>query len=93
MSRCAECIIRDVANEFGVTPVQLRLPDKRRPVSYARFAAYRFLRDEAKLGVTQIGRIMGYRDHSSVCEGLKKANALLKENADFAAAYEKARQG
>lgn len=93
MTRCAECIIRDVANEFGVTPVQMRLPDRRRTIAYARFAAYRFLRKEAKLGVSTIGRILGHRDHSSVSAGIKQADRLLREDADFAAAYERARQG
>lgn len=91
MTRCAECIVRDVAMAFDVTPVQIRLPDRHRHIAFARLAAYRFMRLEAKLTCTQIGRILGHRDHSTVSDGIRRAEQLLRTDADFAARYEEAR--
>lgn len=91
MTRCCECIVRDVAMAFDVTPAELRLPDRRRRIAFARFAAYRFMREEAKLSLPQIGRMLGHRDHTSIMHGLSRATHLLACDAEFAARYEEAR--
>ena len=92
MTRCCECIVHDVARAFDVLPVELRLPDRRRRIAYARFAAYRMMRQEAKLSMPQIGRMLGYRHHTSVMDGLAMAEKLLLTDPVFASRYEEARQ-
>ncbi|MCW2405055.1 chromosomal replication initiation ATPase DnaA [Sphingobium sp. B1D7B] len=62
------------------------------PSSCARIAAYRLIREELKYSYPRIGRIMR-RDHSTVMSGIRRANELLATDPNFAAAYERARQG
>lgn len=91
MTRCAECIVQDVARAFEVSPAELRLPDRHQRITRARFAAYRMMREERGLSYTQIGRMLGHRDHSTVMLGIRQAVRLLASDAEFAARYEEAR--
>jgi chromosomal replication initiator protein len=91
VTRCANCIINDVSRAFEVPPGAIRGTSRKWHIAYARFAAFRFMREETKLSYPQIGRLLGHRDHSTVIHGIERAQALLATNADFAARFEEAR--
>lgn len=90
MTRCAECIVADVARAFDVTPGEMVQHYRDRRLAYPRFAAYRLLRDRG-LTTPQIGRMLGKRDHSTIIHGLERAETLLRTDPEFAARYEEAR--
>ena len=90
MTRCAECILHDVARSFGVSPGAIRATRRTGDVVPARFAAYRLLRMEAGLTTAQIGRIIGNRDHSTICSGIASAENLLRTDAEFVSRYAEA---
>ncbi len=90
MSRCAECIVYDVARAFDVTPGDIVSHYRDRRYAYPRFAAYRLLRDRG-LSFPQIGRMIGKRDHSTVSKGIDRVAGLLRDDAEFAARFEEAR--
>jgi len=90
MIRCAECIVKDVAMAFDVLPGDIVSQSRLRRYAYPRFAAYRLLRERG-LSLSQIGRMLGKRDHSSVSHGIGMTGKLLSSDAEFAARYEEAR--
>jgi len=90
MTRCAECIVNDVAMAFDVLPGDIVSQSRLRRYAYPRFAAYRLLRERG-LSLPQIGRMIGYRDHSTICHGIAQAKKLALTDAEFAARYEEAR--
>ena len=91
MTRCAECILADVARAFGVTPAAIRARGRTPDVAAARLAAYRLLRLEAGLSKSRIARFVGNRDHSTIHYGLASAEGRLRTDSWFAARYEEAR--
>lgn len=93
MTRTAACILSDVSDAFSVSIDRLQAPSKGwRDIeaAMARQAAYALLRSERKLSLTQIGRQLGNRHHSTVLTGIAKAQERMASDADFAARYRKA---
>lgn len=89
-------ILIDLANAFGVTVDGL----KRHAVGWSdyglscvRHGAYKLIRDKLGYSYARIGRIMGERHHTTIMSGIQKAEKLIRENPEYRAAYERARQG
>lgn len=69
----AKRIVADVATQHGVSLPDITGPSRRAPIAKARRMAMWRLSRETRLSTTQIGRMFGGRDHSSVSCALKKA--------------------
>jgi chromosomal replication initiator protein len=90
MSRTATDIVDRVAEAFGI-PREIMLSDGRTaPVCRARWAAMRLIRDERHLSTPIIARILGRADHTTVLNGLMRADRLLASDDLFAARYREA---
>ena len=64
-------ILARVCRQFSITMTELVGKDRTEHVARARQVAYWLLRQEG-LGYSSIGRILGYRDHSTVLMGVRK---------------------
>jgi hypothetical protein len=68
-------VIREVCDETGYTPEDLFGDQRYVPLVRARQAAYARVFDEAKIGLSHIGRIFGNRDHTTILWGIKQHKA------------------
>ena len=74
------------AEAFGLSVEQLRGSRSKKPMVEARAALVLMLATLGKpVSLSQLGREMGGRDHSTVANWKKKALRLTAENADFSA--------
>ena len=71
-------IIDAVSQYFNVPTEALQGPRGKKDVALARQVAMYLLREEAGLGPTQIGRLLGGRDHSTVIKNCVKITEQLK---------------
>ena len=65
-------IIAAVANVWGITKVDLLSNCRNDRLAHARFMLYAALRELAHLSLTDIGKICGGRDHSTVSSGIRR---------------------
>ena len=65
-------IIEAVAGYFNVDEIALKGPRGKKNVALARQVTMYLLREEARLGPTAIGRILGGKDHSTVVKNCAK---------------------
>lgn len=89
----AHRIIGEVARAFGMTPDQLKSPDRRRPYVVARGVAIRILRDCRRDGVysystPQIASYVGRRDHTTVLHALDNFPIWMRYDPDARDIYE-----
>jgi chromosomal replication initiator protein len=71
-SATPEDIVDAVADYFGVRPSQLAGQGRDKRIAHARQMAMYLLREDAGRPLTEIGRILGKRDHTTVMYGCKK---------------------
>jgi chromosomal replication initiator protein len=71
-SRSAEVVIDTVAAYFNLTAAQLCGKARDKELVHARHITMYLLRDEAHRPLTEVGRILGNRDHSTVVHGLNR---------------------
>lgn len=81
----ADAIIDAVARQTGVAVADIRGRSRSRDVSYARHLAMYLLREDAHLPPTEIGRLLGHRDHSTVLSGISRIAAELGTRPETAA--------
>jgi len=67
-----EYIVEVVAEHHNLTPAEIYSKDKSRSISYPRQIVMYLCRKLTPLSVTEIGRILGGRDHSTVLHGYDK---------------------
>ena len=72
-----DAIIEAVAQYFNVGTDALKGPRGKKDVALARQVAMYLLREEAGLGPTYIGRILGGKDHSTVIKNCSKIEQRL----------------
>jgi chromosomal replication initiator protein len=80
-----EAILEVVARHFGVSRQQLASASRARDITYARHIAMYLLRSFASQPLTQIGQLLGGRDHTTVLHGyqrIEKERAALPETRD-----------
>ena len=70
-----------VARHYSATPEALRGPSREKKVALARHVAMLLLHQEAGLTLSQVGRFMGGRDHSTVDHACKKIELLSNTEA------------
>lgn len=68
----AELIIEVVAEHYNITPAEIYSKDKSRNVSYPRQIVMYLCRRLTEMSVTEIGKTLGNRDHSTVLHGYDK---------------------
>ena len=76
-------ILSDVANYYGLEVDDLVARNRRRSVSVPRQVAMYLLIHEIGLPPTQVGRLLGGRDHSTVIHGAGKINAEMNEDSEL----------
>ncbi|MBH1942502.1 chromosomal replication initiator protein DnaA [Mobilitalea sibirica] len=67
-----ELIVEVVAEHHNITPAEIYSKDKSRNISYPRQIVMYLCRRLTDLSVTEIGKILGGRDHSTVLHGYDK---------------------
>ena len=79
----ADGVIEQVARLFATTAAALKGPKRERTVSYARHLAMFIMREDMGLALTEIGRALGGRDHSTVFQAVGKIAERLKTESSL----------
>ncbi len=75
-----EAIIHAVAHYYHITVEELRSKGRRRTIARPRQIAMYLLREETRLSLPQIGKLLGGRDHTTVMHGYEKVVKSLAED-------------
>ena len=76
-------ILSEVADYYGLAMEDLMTRNRRRAVSVPRQVAMYLLIHEIGLPPTQVGRLLGGRDHSTVIHGAGKINGEMNEDSSL----------
>ena len=77
----ADGVIEQAARLFGTTAALVKGPKRERTVSHARHLAMYVMREDLGLALTEIGRAMGGRDHSTVYQAVGRLAQRLPSDA------------
>ncbi|UCE49812.1 MAG: chromosomal replication initiator protein DnaA [Phycisphaerales bacterium] len=72
-----------VASYFGITPSSMHSSKKNRTVALARHFSMYLTRKHTKLSSSEIGRVMGNKNHATVLLACKKIEELMKNNSEL----------
>ena len=72
-----------VAAYFGITPATLHSSKKNRIVALARHFSMYLTRKHTKMSSSEIGRVMGNKNHATVLLACKKIEEMTKRNAEL----------
>lgn len=72
-------IVREVADEYGLSVTSLRGGSRKREFAWARQIAMVRLIDETTLSYPAIARVLGCKDHTTIIYGERVARQRLKE--------------
>jgi chromosomal replication initiator protein len=86
-----EEIQQRVSEAFGISPAELVGTTRAATPVRARQVAIYLTRELTDLSLPQIGRVYGGRDHSTVLNSIRRAEARCKEDESLAARVEKLR--
>ena len=78
-----ERIIQAVARNFKLTPADLLGRSRTKKIAQARQIAMYLLIYELELSPTQVGRLLGGRDHATVIHGAGKINGEINEDGQL----------
>ena len=79
----AELIVDVVAEHHNITAAEIYSKDKSRNISFPRQIAMYLCRRLTDLSVTEIGKILGNRDHSTVLHGYDKVSGDMVKDASL----------
>ena len=71
-------IVQAVCHYFHITPDQLTGPTRARDITYARHIAMYLLRERTASSLSQIGHLLGHRDHTTVLSGYRRIETECK---------------
>ncbi len=71
-----------VASYFGITPATMRSSKKDRTVALARHFSMYLTRKHTKMSSSEIGRVMGNKNHATVLLACKKIDDMVQRDAD-----------
>ena len=71
-----------VATYFGITPANIHSSKKDRTVALARHFSMYLVRKHTKMSSSEIGRVMGNKNHATVLLACRKVEDLIAQNAD-----------
>ncbi|MDE2970340.1 MAG: chromosomal replication initiator protein DnaA, partial [Chloroflexota bacterium] len=77
----ADGVIEQAARLFGTTAALVKGPKRERTVSHARHLAMYVMREDMGLALTEIGRALGGRDHSTVYQAIGRLAQRLPSDA------------
>ena len=72
-----------VATFFGITPTSMHSSKKNRTVALARHFSMYLTRKHTKMSSSEIGRVMGNKNHATVLLACKKIEGLLQKNGEL----------
>jgi len=72
-----------VATYFGITPASMHSSKKNRTVALARHFSMYLTRKHTKMSSSEIGRVMGNKNHATVLLACKKIEELMKKNGEL----------
>ena len=72
-----------VATFFGITPTSMHSSKKNRTVALARHFSMYLTRKHTNMSSSEIGRVMGNKNHATVLLACKKIESLLEKNGDL----------
>ncbi|HEY8489816.1 MAG TPA: chromosomal replication initiator protein DnaA [Dehalococcoidia bacterium] len=75
-----DAILKAVAEFYQLTPEALRSKSRDKRLAWARHVAMYLLREDGQRPLTEIGRLLGGRDHSTVIHGCTKVEQALAED-------------
>lgn len=78
-------VLRIVGNKYGFSPAQIKGQSRIAPLCFARQVAFWILRQGNRYSLPEIGRRIGYRDHTSVLHGVRKIDRLMAADPGLAA--------
>tara|TARA_A100001037_G_scaffold306828_1_gene356472 strand:- start:9997 stop:11322 length:1326 start_codon:yes stop_codon:yes gene_type:complete len=90
--RSSEKILQTVANKFNVTISDLCSKNRARRFSVPRQLAVLLLKDVAGCSLSEIGSLMGGRDHTTAKYGYQKAHQLLTDSEELRESLEEIRK-
>jgi chromosomal replication initiator protein len=79
-----DIVIKAVAEYFNLSPEDLCGKSRVREIADARHIGMYLLRDDAHQRTTDIGRLLGGRDHATVIHGLRKIESALANDTQLA---------
>ncbi len=71
-------IVKAVCHHFEVTPADLCSPRRPQALSFARQTAMFLLRERTELSLSEIGSVLGGRDHTTILHGVRKVDAASR---------------
>ena len=80
-------VLEAVATAYGVTVEDLLGPSPKQAITQPRFAAAHLLKAKRIMSTTQIGHVLGRRDHTTVVWALRRAYSLMGRDIDWTARY------
>ena len=72
-----------VAIYFGITPASIHSSKKNRTVALARHFSMYLTRKHTKMSSSEIGRVMGNKNHATVLLACKRIEELMKKNGEL----------
>jgi len=72
-----------VATFFGITPTSMHSSRKNRTVAPARHFSMYLTRKHTNMSSSEIGRVMGNKNHATVLLACKKIESMLEKNCDL----------
>jgi chromosomal replication initiator protein len=72
-----------VASYFGITPATMRSAKKDRTVALARHLSMYLTRKHTKMSSSEVGRVMGNKNHATVLLACRKIEEMIQRNAEL----------
>jgi chromosomal replication initiator protein len=72
-----------VASYFGITPANMHSSKKDRTVALARHLSMFLTRKHTRMSSSEIGRVMGGKNHATVLLACKRIEELIEKNSDL----------
>lgn len=79
----ADLIVDVVAEHYSITTAEIYSKDKSRNISYPRQIVMYLCRKLTEMSVTDIGKALGNRDHSTVLHGFDKINTDINKDSSI----------
>jgi chromosomal replication initiation ATPase DnaA len=73
-------VLKNVARHFGLTSADLKSESRAQPLALARHIAIFFMKKHLGMGLSEIGRHLGGRDHSTILHAYRKIHVDSEDN-------------
>lgn len=83
----AKQIVFVVEKAFGVGRYTILSGSRVQPISWARFAACRLIRELLDFSYPAIAQYVGVSDHTSIIHAMRRSDFFLEQNGDWARRY------